>query len=89
MEGCTGDFGSDVRFNLYFCRGQVKAGSAVNAVCVKQRHGGEFELSTRGHQLLGQGRAFEKAESRTGVKFDVHQRSGVSSQESVKNVRFY
>jgi hypothetical protein len=61
-----------VRFNLYFLRGQVKARSAVNAVGVEQRHGGQLELSTCGYQLLGQGSAFQKAESRAGVKLDVH-----------------
>ena len=65
----AGDFRSDVRFDLHFARGQVKARGAVHAVGVEQRHGGQFELGADCGQFLGQGGAFEKAESRAGVKF--------------------
>ena len=49
----------------------MKARGAVHAVGVKQRHGGQFELGADCGQLLGQGCAFEKAESGAGVKFDI------------------
>jgi hypothetical protein len=69
-----------VRFDFGFVSGQVKARGAVNAVGVEQRDGGQFELGADCDEFLGQGRAFEKAESRAGVKLDVHQFSVLSSQ---------
>jgi len=73
VEGRAGDFRAYVRFDFHFARSQVKARGAVYAVGVEQRHGGQFELGADCGQFLGQGRAFEKAESRAGVKFDVGQ----------------
>ena len=49
MERCRCDFGSNVRFDFYFLCGQVKARSAVNAVGIEQRYGGQLELRTRGY----------------------------------------
>ena len=40
VESDAGDFRADVRLDLGFFRGQVKARSAVDAVGVEQRHGG-------------------------------------------------
>ena len=80
MEWGAGDFGSDVRSNLCFLRGQVEARRAVNAIGVEQRHGRHTELGADCSQFLGQGCAFEKAESRAGMKFDVQV---LSSQVSV------
>jgi len=67
----------------FVCR-QVKAGSAVDSVAIKQRHGRHLKILAHAYQFLGQGSAFEKAESGTGVKFDVQvQFSVLSSQFSV------
>ena len=68
----TCNFCSDVRLDLGFAGGQVKARRAVHAVGVEQRHGWQFELGADRDQLLRKGSAFEKAESRASVKFDVH-----------------
>jgi hypothetical protein len=54
----------------------VKARGAVHAVGVEQSHGWQFELRADCGQFLGQGGTFEKAESRAGVKFDVHRVPG-------------
>ena len=62
-----------MRFDFCFFRGKVKARGAVDSVGIEQRHRGQVELSADGGQFLGQGRAFEKTESRAGVEFDVHQ----------------
>src|SRR5271167_1223021 len=61
-----------MRFNLCLLCSQVKARGAVHTVGVEQRHGGQTELSADCSHFLGQGRAFEKAESRAGMKLDVH-----------------
>jgi len=60
-------------FDFCFIRGEVKARGAVDSVGVEQRHGGHLEVRAHCHQFLGQRGAFEEAESRTGVKFYVHQ----------------
>jgi hypothetical protein len=51
----------------------MKTRRAVEAVSVEQRHGWHVELGTDRYQLLGDGCAFEEAESRTSMEFDVHQ----------------
>ena len=70
----------------------MEAGRAVYTVGVEQSHGGHFELGTRGHQFLGQGSAFEKAECGAGVKFYEQVLSSrfsvLSSQFSVENLSF-
>ena len=61
--------------------GHIKTGRAIDAIAVKQRHGGHMELSASGDQVLRQGGAFQKAESRAGVEFDVQsQHSAISIQ---------
>ena len=72
-EGGVGNFCSDVGLDFCFTRGQVEARRAVNTIGIEQRHGRNVELRADCGQFLGQGRAFEKAESRAGVKFDVGQ----------------
>lgn len=66
-------FGADVSLDLGFVRGEVKARGAIDAVGIEQRHGGHLEVLAYSDEFLGQGRAFEKAESGAGVEFDVHQ----------------
>jgi len=70
-----------VGFELCFIRGKMKARGTVNAVSVKQRHGRHLEVRAHCHYFLGQGSAFEEAESGTGVKF---YKQVVSTQYSVK-----
>ena len=88
MEWGAGDFGSDVRLNLCFLRGQVEARRAVNAIGVEQRQGRHTELGAGCCQFLGQGCAFEKAESRAGMKFDVQVLSSRFSK-TVRPLRSY
>src|SRR5579863_10510240 len=73
MERATCDFRADVSLdpNLFHCH--VKTRRAVDAISVEQCHGGHIQTSADSCQILRQGRAFEEAESRAGVKFDVHQ----------------
>ena len=85
----AGDFRADVRFDFCFFRGQVKARGAVDAVGIEQGHGGHVELSADCGQFLGQGRAFEKTESRAGVEFDVHQLPVISDQWPVARIKNY
>lgn len=66
-------FGADVSFDLDFVRGEVEARGAIDAIGVEQRHGGHLEVLAYSDEFLGQGRAFEEAESGSGVEFDVHQ----------------
>jgi len=73
IERLTRNFRADVRLDLGFVGGEMKAWRAVNAVGVEQRHGGHGELRACCHEFLGHRGAFEKAESRAGMKFDVHQ----------------
>jgi hypothetical protein len=49
----------------------MKTWCAVNTVVIEQRHGGQTEARTHAGEFLGQGCAFEKAESRASVKFYV------------------
>jgi len=69
-----------MRLDPDFLCGEMEARCAVNAVSVKQRHGGHAQLGACCYQSLGQGGAFEKAESRAGVKFD---KQVLSTQYSV------
>jgi len=52
----------------------MEAWSAVDAVGIEQRHGGHVEVRAHSDQFLGQGSAFEKTESRAGMKLDVRHR---------------
>jgi hypothetical protein len=76
--GGAGNFRTDVGFEFELLCGHVKARSTVDTVYVEQRHGGQVELGADCGQFLGQGCAFEKAESGAGVKFDVT--SGIRGQ---------
>src|SRR5437868_7226905 len=51
----------------------MEPGGAVDSVAIKQRHCRHLEMLAHAYQFLGQRSAFEKAESGTSVKFDVHQ----------------
>ena len=68
----TRNFGSNVGLNVDLIRGKVKAWGAVHTVGIEQRHGGHSEVLAHAYKFLGQGRAFEEAEGRAGVKFNVH-----------------
>src|SRR3974377_2273772 len=63
-------------------RGKMKARRSVHAITIEQGHRGHGELCAHLDQCLGKGRAFEKAECRAGMKFDVHRLSVVRSQLS-------
>ena len=78
-------FCSDVRLDLELFRCQMETWRTIDAVGVEQRHGGHVEPGTGRYQFLGQGRSFEEAESRAGVKLDVQVLS-CQSQFSVKNI---
>ena len=78
-------FGADVGFEADFVGGEVEARGAVDAVGIEQRHGGHFEVGAHADQFLRQGRAFEEAESGTGVKFDVQV---LSTQYSVPSTQY-
>jgi len=71
-----------MRFEADFVGGKVETRGAVDSIGVEQRHGRHFVVSAHADQFLGQGRAFEEAESGTGVKFDI-QFSVPSTQYSV------
>ena len=49
----------------------MEAGCAVESVRIEQCHCRHLEVLAHADQFLGQGSAFEEAESGTGVKFDV------------------
>jgi hypothetical protein len=80
VKRAAGDFCADVRLDLDLICGEVEARGAVDAVGIEKRHGGHFEVRADCDQFLGQGGAFEKAESRAGVEFDVQKFSVPSSQ---------
>ena len=82
----AGDFRADVRFDSDLFGGEVEAWSAVDTVGVEQCHGGHVKVRTHADQFLGQGSAFEKTESRAGVKFDVHQWLVASGQRLKKHL---
>jgi hypothetical protein len=63
----------------------MKARRTVHAIGVEQRHRGHAEMGTDSGEFLGQGCALEKAESGTGVKFDIHL-SSVASTRTQKNL---
>ena len=50
----------------------MKAWRSIDAVTVEQRHGRHAQLCAHSRQFLGQGGAFEKAESGAGMELDVH-----------------
>jgi hypothetical protein len=77
VKGIACHFGADMRLDLRFIRGEVETRGAVNAIGIEERHGRHIEVSAYADQFLGQGRAFEKTESRAGVKFDEHKKPGV------------
>ena len=72
-KGRACHFGADVGFDLGFISGLVEARGAVDAVGVEQCHGWHVMVLAHSDEFLGQGRAFEEAESGAGVKLDVHQ----------------
>src|SRR5579862_3927898 len=57
------------------CR-HIKTRRAIDAVAVEQGHGWHIQVGTRGNQVLRQGGAFEKAESRAGMEFNEHRPGG-------------
>jgi hypothetical protein len=63
----------------------MKARRTVHAIGVEQRHRGHAEMGTDSGEFFGQGCALEKAESGTGVKFDIHL-SSVASTHTQKNL---
>jgi hypothetical protein len=65
----------------------MKARRTVHAIGVEQRHRGHAEMGTDSGEFFGQGCALEKAESGTGVKFDIHL-SSVASTRTEKNYYF-
>jgi hypothetical protein len=76
-----------VRLNADFVGRQVKAGCAVDSISIEQGHGGHLEMLAHADQFLGQGSAFEKAECRTGVKFDIQIQFSVLSKISAAAFR--
>ena len=74
-----------MRSEADFLHGQVKARGAVNPVGVEQGHGGHAQMGANSGQFLGQGCTLEKAESRAGVKFDVHQWSVIRKNLATDN----
>ena len=81
----TCHFCADVGFETDLHCGEMEAGSAIEAVGVEQCHGGHLEMGTYCGIFLGHRSAFEEAEGRAGVKFDVQV---LSSRFSVKT-NFY
>ena len=67
------NFRADVRPNFVFHRGVVKARRSIKAVAIEQRHCRKLDLRGARRQSFGKGSAFEEAESRASVEFDVHQ----------------
>ena len=65
------DFGADVRAEAGLFRGHVEAGGAGDVIAVQDREGRESELGGTGDQFFGDGGAFEEAESRAGVQFNI------------------
>jgi hypothetical protein len=66
------DLRPDVRRDSGLLRREVEARRAVDAVAVHDRHCGHAVLSGCPGELLGERRAFQEGECRTGVKLDVH-----------------
>ena len=66
------DFGADVCANFVFQRGVMKARRSIQPVAIEQRHCRKLNLRGAPRQSFGKGSAFEKAESRSRVEFDVH-----------------
>ena len=60
-----------MRFDLQLFHRQMKARRAIDAIAIEQRHRRHLVLCADLGQLLGNRSPFEKAESGTGVKFDV------------------
>src|SRR3954470_20240744 len=69
----TAYFCSDESLNAGAFSSKVEACRTVKAVAVEQSHCGHLQCGGGCHQVLRQGTAFEKTESRTGVKLNVHQ----------------
>ena len=58
-------------FDAGLFRRHMKAWRAVDSVAVEQRHSRTSEVRADGYQLFRKRRAFQKAESRTRVEFNV------------------
>jgi hypothetical protein len=72
-----------MRFDPCFLRCHVETRGAIHAIAVEQRHGRHIQVGAGRDQILRQRSPFEEAESRTGVKLDVHtsiQHSAFSTQ---------
>ncbi len=67
----AGDFGADVRADAGFFCGHVKTRRAGNVVAIEDRQGGEVEFGGARDEFFGNGGAFQKAERRAGVEFDI------------------
>ncbi len=61
-----------MRFHFYLLRCQVKASRAINSISIKQGHCRHLVLGAGFCQFLWSGSAFKKAESRAGMKLDIH-----------------
>jgi hypothetical protein len=66
------DFCPNVRLNTSAFGSQMESRRSVNAITIEQRHGGHMKGGAGRNQVLRQSSAFEKAESGTRVKLDVH-----------------
>ena len=70
MKRRATDLRTNMRLDLGFIRGEVKARGTVNAIGIEQCHRGLVEMRAHGDEFLRQGSAFEEAECGAGVKFD-------------------
>lgn len=68
----TRNFSPNMRLNTGTLGSQMEARRAINTIAVEQSHGGHVECGAGCDQVLRQSSAFEKTESGTRVKFDVH-----------------
>src|SRR5690348_10838223 len=51
---------------------QMKPRCPVYTIAIEQRHRRHAVVRAHGHKSFGQGSAFEKAESRSGMEFYIH-----------------
>jgi hypothetical protein len=66
------DFRTDVGADAGFFRSHVKARRAIDPVAVEQRHGRHAQRRASADKFFRHGSAFKKAETATGVEFNVH-----------------
>ena len=70
------EFGSDVRFDFGVLGGEVETWRSVEAVVVEEGYGWHAVVGASADEGFGQGSAFQKAESRAGVEFDIGHGTG-------------